>query len=229
LSLLKKYEMIHGAIFLCKFVRKSHGTELMNSYQLVMTQYLGQWMEWSCTWLLHFWRKYLVIHILLYFLGKMLLLGHCHYYRCSQQRRKPKMCFVFILWLDLLVSFQSVKLLLTHCFVSYLVLFPVVLRLGLPHILHHCIRNQRHLLEVSSAPLYPFWPGLQKWKKNFELFVIVLATNSPSFDVRSQSVDVLLQTSLGFLPEVVAFIWLLCGVGQVLCGRRRIRQVAVPQ
>jgi len=66
-------------------------------------------------------------------------------------------------------------------------------------------------------------------KKNFELFVIVLATNSPSFDVRSQSVDVLLQTSLGFLPKVVAFIWLLCGVRQVLCGRRRIRQVAVPQ
>jgi len=68
-----------------------------------------------------------------------------------------------------------------------------------------------------------------KMEKNFELFIIVLSTNSPSFDVKSQSVDVLLQTSLGFLPKVVAFIWLLCGVRQVLCGRRRIRQVAVPQ
>ena len=74
-SLLKRYEMIHWAIFLCKFVRKSHGTELMNSYQLVMTQYLGQWMEWSCTWLLHFWCKYLVIHVLLYLLGEDAVMG----------------------------------------------------------------------------------------------------------------------------------------------------------
>ena len=52
------------ATFLCEFDRKSHGTELMIFYQLVMMRYLVELMEWSCTWLLHFWRQYLLVHIL---------------------------------------------------------------------------------------------------------------------------------------------------------------------
>lgn len=140
--------------------------------------------------------------------------------------KKKKNNNVLVLCLDLLPIFQSVNLLLTHRFVSYLVLFPGVLRLGLLRILHHCIRKQKHLLEVSSAPL-PIMPTIAKKyikikiKKTFY-------KNSFGIDIRSQSIDALLQTDVAFPPKAMTLIW-LCVIGQVLCGRRRIRQVAVPQ
>ena len=91
----------------------------------------------------------------------MLLWGHCHYYRCSQKRRKPKMCF-FILWLDLLLIIQSVKLLLKHC-----CLLPCSLSRGLkawiathPPPLHQ--KPETSARGFFCSPLGHVWfPGIQ--------------------------------------------------------------------